>query len=174
MRYKNSFLLTVVITAFTTLTTIAGYAQAGAKITGTLRDSLSHGPIAFATMVLSDQQTNVHIAAGKTDSTGQIVFKNLPSSTFILRITHVGYEDFVKKNIVMDPTNREINLGAITMTKSTTALLREVVVTAKKQALKIRDGKKVFSVNQSLVSKGGTRRICCGTCPHCRWMWMAM
>ena len=41
------------------------------------------------------------------------------------------------------------------MSTSKNSLLKEVAITAKKEALQNIDGKKVFSVNQSLVSKGG-------------------
>ncbi len=41
------------------------------------------------------------------------------------------------------------------MTTSKSSLLKEVAITAKKDALQNIDGKKVFSVNQDFVSKGG-------------------
>ena len=74
---------------------------------------------------------------------------------FALRITYVGYNDIFKENILIDPATGDLNFGTITMTTSENSLLKEVAITVKKEALQIVDGKKVFSVNQSLVSKGG-------------------
>src|SRR6185312_8516756 len=52
-------------------------------------------------------------------------------------------------------TSGHLNLGTLLMTASKNNILKEVVVAGKKLAFENVDGKKVFSVNQSLVSKGG-------------------
>jgi len=70
-------------------------------------------------------------------------------------MTYVGYNDIFKENILINPATGNVNFGKLTMTTSKSGLLKEVAITAKKEALHIADGKKVFSVNQSLVSKGG-------------------
>ncbi|HEX4849346.1 MAG TPA: TonB-dependent receptor, partial [Puia sp.] len=155
MLIKKSFQLAVAVIGFITLITIRGYCQQGAKISGTLHDSLTHEPIRYASVVLLNQQTKILVKETNTDTSGHFVFENVPGWRLTLRITYVGYEDFFKENILIDPATGELNFGALTMTASKSSLLKEVDVTAKKEALKIVDGKKVFLVNQSLVSKGG-------------------
>jgi hypothetical protein len=90
----------------------------------------------------------------QTDTSGHFVLENVPGRTFTLRITYTGYDDIFKENIPLNAATGELNFGMLTMT-SKSSLLKEVAITAKKNALQIVDGKKVFSVNQSLVSKGG-------------------
>ncbi len=137
------------------LITCRGYCQQGTQISGTLRDSLTNEPIRFATVVLLNQRRNASVKGANTDTSGYFVLKNVVGGTFTLRITYIGYKDILKENIPIDPATREVNLGALKMTAIESSLLKEVDVTAKKEALRNVNGKKIFLVNQSLVSKGG-------------------
>jgi ferric enterobactin receptor len=137
------------------LVAVNGYSQQSIQISGTLDDSLTHEPIRFATVTLINQPTNDPVKITQTDSGGHFVLENVPGGVFSLRVTYIGYNDFFKENILINPATGDVNFGTLTMTSSKIGILKEVAVTAKKQALQIADGKKVFSVNQSLVSKGG-------------------
>jgi len=132
-----------------------GYSQQSIKISGTVTDSITHQPIPFATVALLSQQTKAPVKGRQTDSIGHFLLENVSAGTFVLRITYVGYNNILKENILIGPATGDLNLGTITMTASKTTLLKEVVVAGKKEALQNVNGKKVFSVNQSLVSKGG-------------------
>jgi len=132
-----------------------GYGQQNLKISGTLTDSLTHQPIPFATVALLNQQTKAPVKGIQADTSGHFVLANVPVGAFALRISFVGYNSIIKENILINTTTGDLNLGTMQMTTSKNNLLKEVVVAAKKEALQNVDGKKVFSVNQSLVSKGG-------------------
>jgi ferric enterobactin receptor len=137
------------------LITVSGYGQHNIKIFGTLTDSLTHGSIPFATVALLSQQTEAPVKGTQTDSIGNFVLENVPGGTFALRISFAGYNSIVKENILINPATGNLNLGTLPMTASKNNLLTEVVITGKKEALRNIDGKKVFAVDQSLVSKGG-------------------
>ena len=137
------------------LITVSGYGQHNIKISGTLTDSITHGPVPFATVALLSQQTKAPVKVTQTDSIGNFVLENLHGGTFALRISIVGYNSIIKENILVNPATGNLNLGTLPMTASKSKLLTEVVVTGKKEALRNVDGKKVFAVDQSLVSKGG-------------------
>ncbi len=137
------------------LIAVSGYGQQNIKISGRLCDSLTHEPIAFATVALLNQQTKAPVKGTQTDTSGHFTLENVPIGTFSLRVSYVGYNDILKENILIDPATGKLDLGTLAMSASKNSLLNEVAVTAKKEALQTVDGKKVFSVNQSLVSKGG-------------------
>ena len=137
------------------LIAVKGYSQQSMKISGTLSDSLTHEPIQFATVALLNQQTKAAVKGIQTDTSGHFVLENVPAGTFSLRVSYVGYNNIFKENILINPATANLNLGTLLMSASKNSLLKEVAVTAKKEALQNLDGKKVFSVNQSLVSKGG-------------------
>ena len=146
--------LTIAAIGLIMLTAASGYSQQSIKIFGTLCDSLTHEPIRFATVAILNQQTRAPVQETQTDIGGHFVLENVPGRTFTLRITYTGYDDIFKENIPLNAATGELNFGMLTMT-SKSSLLKEVAITAKKNTLQIVDGKKVFSVNQSLVSKGG-------------------
>jgi len=134
---------------------VSGYAQQNIRILGTLTDSLTHERISFATVALLSQQTKVPVKETQTDTSGNFILENVPVGSFALRVSCIGYNDIFKENIFINLSAGNINLGRLMMTTSKNNSLNEVIVTAKKEALQNIDGKKVFSVNQSLVSKGG-------------------
>ncbi len=137
------------------LIAVSGYGQQTIKISGTLTDSLTHEPIVFATVALLNQQTKAPVKGTQTDTIGHFVLDNVPAGKFSLRVSYVGYNNIFNENILIDPVSGNLDLGTLLMSASKNSLLKEVAVTAKKEALQNIDGKKVFSVNQSLVSKGG-------------------
>jgi len=137
------------------LIAVRGYSQKNIKISGMLTDSITHMPIPFATVALLNQQTKALIKGAQTDTSGHFVLENLPAGAFTLRVSYVGYNNFLKEDILIDPATGDLNLGTLLMSESKNSILKEVAITAKKEALQYIDGKKVFSVNQSLVSKGG-------------------
>lgn len=132
------------------------YAQNNGKISGCLKDAQSHEIISFATVALTDQNTKAIIEETQTDTSGNFVMGNLHPGIFTLWLSFVGYDPVVKENVVIDPLGGVLNMGEIPMNASKNKMLNEVTVTARKPTLQNQDGKKVFSVNQSLVSQGGT------------------
>jgi ferric enterobactin receptor len=132
------------------------YAQNNGKITGIVKDAQTHEAISFATVALINLATKANIQASQTDITGNFTLANLSSGTFILRFSYLGYNAVVKENITINQTGNVLNLGEIQMSSSPNKVLNEVTITAKKPTLQNKDGKKIFAVNQSLVSQGGT------------------
>ncbi|WP_183557909.1 outer membrane beta-barrel family protein [Mucilaginibacter sp. SP1R1] len=132
------------------------YAQNNGEITGSVKDAQTLENIASATVALTDQHTKVIIKGTQTNLNGSFVLDKLPVGTFTLQLSFVGYDRIVKENVVIDSPNDVLSLGDIQMNASKEKVLNEVTITAKKPTIQNKDGKKVFSVNQSLVSQGGT------------------
>jgi outer membrane receptor protein involved in Fe transport len=147
--------LKIAVVASIMLITVSGYGQYNIKISGTLTDSLTHAPIPFATVALLSQQTKAPVKGTQTDTIGNFVLENVPVGAFTLQISFAGYNRIIKENILIKPATGNLNVGTLPMTASNNRLLTEVVITGKKEALRNIDGKKVFAVDQSLVSKGG-------------------
>ncbi len=155
MQLTKILQLTIAAIGLTMLIAVKGYSQQPIRITGTLCDSLTHEPIRFATVALLNQQTKAAVKRTQADSSGHFVLENVPGGAFTLWITYVGYNDIFKENIPLNPATGDVNFGTLTMSTSKSSILKEVDITSKKEALQNVNGKKIFSVNQSLVSKGG-------------------
>lgn len=145
-------LLTLTISAFTLNT----YAQGGnAQINARLVDASNNQAVPFATAVVINRQTKATVRAGQTDADGKLSIVNLPAGVYTFKISYVGYQTMVRDSVSL-LANQVVNLGTIRMRAAKGTELAEVVIQGEKAAMQLGIDKKVFSVDKSLVSEGGT------------------
>jgi outer membrane receptor protein involved in Fe transport len=126
-----------------------------AKITGKVIDAANNQTVPFATAVILNKQTKATVKVGQTDADGNLTIANLPAGVFTFKISYVGYQTMVRDSIRITGSS-EVNLGTIRMRPAKGMALNEVVITGQKSAMQLGIDKKVFSVDQSLVSEGGS------------------
>jgi outer membrane receptor protein involved in Fe transport len=131
-------------------------AQNKAVLKCTVQDAQTKEAIASASAFLTDKNINQVMRGTQTDSTGKLIMRDLPAGVFKLEISFGGYEIIVRDSIQISTTAGVLNLGCLQMKRSQNKLLKEVVVTAAGPGNQTGIGKKKFSVEQSLVSRGGT------------------
>jgi len=148
-------LLTITICTSTTYQLLAQSTGTG-KLTGKVIDAQTNETIPFASAVLMDRQTKATIRTGQTDINGALVIANIPDGVFTVKISYVGYQTLVRDSIAVNSGRQTLNFGTIKMKASKGNVLSEVNVTAKKTPIQLGIDKKVFSVDQSLVSEGGS------------------
>ncbi len=129
---------------------------ADGMIKGRVTDAKTKTPIDFATVSLTDLKTNKPVKSAQTDLDGNFSLPNLTDGVYSLKISFVGYVSLVKDSLNISETNRSYNLGNLTMLAGKSSVLQEVTVTAQKNSLQLGIDKKVFSVDQSVVSQGGS------------------
>lgn len=127
-----------------------------AKITGVLRDAVTQETIPFSTAILIDKTTKANAKIAQTDINGAFTMNGLPIGTFTFKISFVGYQTMVRENVVITATTGTLNFGDIKMKPAKGNMLNEVTITAQKATMQMGIDKKVFSVDQSLVSEGGS------------------
>lgn len=134
------------------------FAQTGktAKITGTLKDAKTQETIPFATAVLIDKATAKNVKIAQTDLNGAFVMADLPKGNFTFKISFVGYQTMVRDNIAITAATGTMNFGEIKMNAAKGNILSEVTVTGQKQGMQMGIDKKIFSVDQSVISEGGS------------------
>ncbi|RNL50287.1 outer membrane beta-barrel family protein [Pedobacter jejuensis] len=149
---------TIQITTFLLFLSLGLFAQTGgkAKITGILKDAKTQETIPFATAVLLDKATKANVKIAQTDMNGAFTMSDLPAGTFTFKISFVGYQTMVRDNVVITATTGTLAFGEIKMNTAAGNVLKDVTVTAQKAAMQMGIDKKVFSVDQSLVSEGGS------------------
>jgi outer membrane receptor protein involved in Fe transport len=132
---------------------IIAFAQSG-KISATLIDEKTGTPVNFASASLLTGSAQAYLKGTQSDENGVVIFQDVPNGTFTLRVTYVGYSDFVKTNIVVSNSSN-LNLGKLVL-KPSGELLSEVVIEGRAPAMQIGIDRKIFNVGESLVSAGGT------------------
>lgn len=144
---KTTFLL------FSFLIPLFLFAQQG-KIQATIVDAKTHEPIIGASAALLQAGTNTYVKGAQTDLEGRLFFETVANGNYLIRITYVGMQDFLREGIVIQ-NNAAVNLGQIGLTADGT-MLEAVVVKGRTPELTLGIDRKVFDVSQSLVSVGGT------------------
>ncbi|HLZ89191.1 MAG TPA: outer membrane beta-barrel protein [Puia sp.] len=137
-----------------TVGVVVGYTQDKGFVEGRVRAGPGQ-PIPAATVTLVNVDDPTEKKTEQTDTAGRFLFEGIPYGQFTCRITHAGYLPVTRDSIVITPISGTINLGDLTLIPSS-ELLTEAIVSAKNPTLRAGQEKKVFSVNQSLVSTGGS------------------
>jgi len=153
-KFLYQFLLLTITLSAATLESLAqntGNAQINAKLV----DASNNQAVPFATAVVLNSQTKATVRAAQTDMEGNLSMKNLPAGTYTFKISYVGFQTMVRDGITL-LNNQVVNLGTIKMSASKGTELNEVVIQGEKAAMQLGIDKKVFSVDKSLVSEGGT------------------
>jgi len=126
------------------------------KIIAKVVDAQTSETIPFATAVILDRKTKALVKGVQTDVNGNLSMTGLPKGVFTFKISYVGYQTMVRDSVSISAIAKEINLGTIKMKTAKGTVLNEVAITAQKSTIQLGVDKKVFSVDQSLVSEGGS------------------
>lgn len=147
---KKWLLITVILTGVAPTL----FAQDKGILKGSIKGEQNQ-PLASATVTLVDvfEPSDAKITA--TDSSGRFSIEAIPYGLFFCKITHAGYQPITRDSIVFTPISGTIDLGDLIMAPSG-RILAEVTVSARTPTIRNGPDKKVFVVNQSLVSLGGS------------------
>ena len=145
-------LLTLTISAFSLDTQAQG---GNAQINAKLVDATNNEAVPFATAIVINRKTKATVKAGQTNADGGLSISNIPAGVYTFKISYVGYQTMVRDSISI-LNNQIVNLGTIKMRAAKGTELNEVVIQGEKAAMQLGIDKKVFSVDKSLVSEGGS------------------
>ena len=124
-------------------------------LSGKIIDGKTKQPIPTATVTLLRRDSSV-AARVISQADGDFTMKNLPETPTILEISVIGYEPFYRQIAGAGHTSgTPVNAGTIRLTP-VAAQMQTAVVIAQRPIFKTEIDKKVFNVDQSLASKGGT------------------
>ncbi|WP_316746498.1 TonB-dependent receptor domain-containing protein [Pedobacter gandavensis] len=155
---KNPLHKVLFLTLAICITTVKLNAQTtgDGKITAKVVDANTNETIPFASAVILDRKTKAIVKGAQTDINGNLSLVGLPKGVFTFKLSYVGYQTMVRDSISINGAIKDINLGTIKMKTAKGTALSEVNITAQKSTMQLGVDKKVFSVDQSLVSEGGS------------------
>ena len=133
-------------------TPLSMMAQATGSIGGKVIDDENNEPLGFVTVALLPEGSSTPIAGCSTDDEGVFELPNIKAGKYTLKFSYVGYlNDSRNVNV----TNIRCNVGTVKL-KSDRKLLKEVVVTEQRSQMSFDIDKRVFTVDQSIATTGGT------------------
>ncbi len=125
------------------------------KIKGIITDSKTKQAVEFATVALYKLKDSSLINGVVAGSKGEFLLSELPFGRYFMKINFIGYKQLVIDTIAIRPRTVEIDLGQIKL-KSNTEQLNEVEVSSDKNTFQMGIDRKIFNVEKSIVSEGGS------------------
>lgn len=122
-------------------------------LAGTVQDSVSRRPVAYATVVLLPTLSPAQaVATGTTNEQGGFTLANVPSGTFRLQVSFVGYASHRQAVLV---TASRTTVPPILLAP-TTQQLGEAVVVGTKPVVEVHPDRLVYHAAQDVSNSGGT------------------
>ncbi|MDP3581278.1 MAG: carboxypeptidase regulatory-like domain-containing protein, partial [Ignavibacteria bacterium] len=158
----------IYILALLTIFSLNIYAQAGQQIalnttkpanqgvvTGKIIDAASNSPIEYASVILLSKQNSQMVGGIATDKNGEFAIRGIPTGTYILNVTFVGFKKKDLSDVEITESNPVVNLKEIKL-QSDVVQLKESEVVGERSAVEFKIDKKVVNVSQNLAAAGGT------------------
>lgn len=128
------------------------------RVYGKIIDATTKQPIEFASVIALRPmgKRDSMLGGGLTLQNGEFNIDNVPLGGIKVKISFLGFKDFVKQNVmIMPPDNMEVDLGDIEL-QSDSKVLSTVDVTAQKSSMQLSLDKKIFNVDKNITATGGT------------------
>lgn len=148
-------LLYILITFFTLCTQVVSAQNPVGDVRGKVVDSGTKKPIDFATVALIDSTSGKAIKSAQSDLAGQFILSNLPFGSYIVKVSFVGFQPY-SNPVVISQKNSRIDLGLLPLVQNKDNVLKQVTVEGQRSSMQLGVDRKVFNVEQSLVSEGGS------------------
>ena len=129
---------------------------ASLEVNGKIIDSKTSQPVDFATVSLFSGLASQPVKVVQSGLDGTFKLTGISEGSFLLKISFLGYEPYLSDSLNLTSEKKNKDLGTIKMIPAKSTVLNEVVVEAERSSIQLGIDRKVFSVNQSLVSEGGS------------------
>jgi outer membrane receptor protein involved in Fe transport len=120
------------------------------KVTGKVIEQESKLPLEFATVTIQTA-ANATVTGGMTDANGQYTLDVVPG-TYNIKIEFISFKPIV---LLGKEIKGPVNLGTSALLPDA-ALLKEVEITAERSTVEIKLDKRVYTVGNDMIVRGGT------------------
>ena len=131
------------------LSSVQVYSQYSVK--GVIKDQ-GGNPVVFANVVLLNSLDSTTVYRGAvSNEEGEYAFENIAQNEYLLSISFVGFQNFLKKVEI----NGDENLGTIVLDEEASGL-QEITINAKKPKISRSIDRIIFDVENSTLSNGNS------------------
>jgi outer membrane receptor protein involved in Fe transport len=148
VKYRFILLFIVLISATDVM------AQNTITISGQVFDSNGQQPLAFVTVAVNEEITGKTITGTVTDTDGRFTISKLPTGTYLIEISYIGFET-VQKKVVAGGLNPIFDLGKIQLSESAESL-DAISIVAERQTVSSDLDKKSFRLDDLIAQSGGS------------------
>jgi len=151
-QFKATLFFAFLLSSFVSFAQVPPGAPAGntVKVTGQLIEQESKQPLEFANVIIQTPD-NVTVAGGLTDASGKFSLAVAPG-TYNIKFDFISFKPtFITGRQITGDTN----LGVTAMAPDAT-VLKAVEITAERSTVEIKLDKRVYTVGNDMMVKGGT------------------
>ncbi|MFC0603468.1 TonB-dependent receptor domain-containing protein [Winogradskyella pulchriflava] len=120
------------------------------SISGTVVDA-NGSPIEFANVILSVENEDEFFKGTSTDDKGNFIIENLEATTYYVRISFIGHEEFSQKIAL----SGNLNLKTIQLMELPESL-DEVTIVAQKPTITRKPDRLIFNIENTALTEGST------------------
>ncbi|MBE9462625.1 TonB-dependent receptor domain-containing protein [Dyadobacter subterraneus] len=124
------------------------------KITGKIKDASTNQPVEYASVGITNQQTNSIVNGAVTDTAGYFEVSGLPAGTFTVSVDFIGYQKKSIKDVTISGSSKTVSLNTIILSP-TVNVLAEVTVTGNKTIVENQIDKIVYNAANDITSQAG-------------------
>lgn len=128
--------------------------QATGSISGKVVDSVTNLPIEYANIVVYKPDTTL-VTGSVTTGEGIFILNGVPYGRYLMKVSFIGYDDIWIDTIAVNNRNRNVHLERLQLLPSA-AVLTQFQVTDRRSVLEMQIDRRVFNVDQSIVTQGQT------------------
>ena len=147
------FATLVIVIIFTPL--LFGQGNAGGTLSGTIIDDATRKPIEFVNTTLRRSIDSSIVTGTVTGSKGKFEITDIPAGEYYVKLSMLGYKEKKTVSFKIDSQHKKANLGTLSLTEMAVAM-SEVVVGAEKTTFSMAIDRKVYNVDQDILSKSGS------------------
>jgi outer membrane receptor protein involved in Fe transport len=163
MKTTKSVLIIITLSIlFVTVSNIKTYTQDKPKkepVKGTIKgkvfDKETNAPLESATIQIYKVKDSTLVTGAETDNKGEFSI-DVKGGRYNMLVTYISYSNVIFNGIVINTQNPVHDAGTIKLSQGLTATTDVIEVTSEKDFMENQLDKKVFNVEKSLVSEGGS------------------
>lgn len=122
---------------------------------GSVEDEGSGNPIPFVNILLLKSSDSTVVKGVTSNKAGKFEITDVPDGNYLLKFSCIGFHEFFKPGIKIGIAGRKLNTGTTSLSSSITDL-DEVVITSKKETFNNSIDRKVYNVQNDVMSKSGS------------------
>lgn len=124
-------------------------------IKGSVIDVETGKPVEFVNVVVRKTADTAIVTGQATDAAGKFEMANIPDGEYTVRFSLLGYKEKSSKKFLIDAQHKHLNLGEVQLIPAIVDL-DEVIVSAEKSMYNMSIDRKVYNVDQDMMSKAGS------------------
>jgi outer membrane receptor protein involved in Fe transport len=131
------------------------FAQQGkTTVSGTVIDKNTRQPVEFVNVLLLNQKDSTTINGTITDKKGKFSMDEIAPGSYFILYSYIGYDSAATQQLNITGEHKNLNLGNVEL-NATAKKLTEVTVASTKTTLNTSIDRKVYNVDQDIMSKSG-------------------